>query len=223
MSTVVIEDRVRIPDWVVDHASYRRWAGTDQFPEQGWLAFLDGEIWVDLSMEQFFSHNQVKAAFTYSLMRFLEANPIGRYVPDRMLLTHVQAKLSTEPDGLFYTWETMQTGRLRLVESDDHGAVELEGTPDMVLEIISQTSVRKDTVRLRELYFRAGIAEYWLVDARGDEVEFDVLSRGANGYQTRATIDGWSYSALFGQDFKVTRQTDPVGHPQFSVSVRAHG
>jgi Uma2 family endonuclease len=174
-------------------------------------------------MAQFFSHNQVKAAFSYALMRFLEANPIGRYVPDRMLLTHVEVGLSTEPDGLFYTWETMQSGRLRLAESDDEGAVELEGTPDMVLEIVSRTSVRKDTVRLRELYYRAGILEYWLVDARGDEVLFDVLTRGAKGYEAAAPRAGWRHSPVFGQEFKIVRQVDPVGHPQFSLVAQPPG
>src|SRR5256885_8764701 len=48
----------------------------------------------------------------------------------------------------------------------EEGYLELEGTPDMVLEVVSESSVQKDTKRLRQLYWQAGIREYWLVDAR---------------------------------------------------------
>jgi Uma2 family endonuclease len=37
----------------------------------------------------------------------------------------------------------------------------------MVLEVVSASSVEPDTQTLRELYWAAGIKEYWLVDARG--------------------------------------------------------
>ena len=62
------------------------------------------------------------------------------------------------------------------------GFKEFEGTPDMVLEVVSATSVRKDTEILRDLYWRAGIQEYWLVDARGDEPLFSILRHTARGY-----------------------------------------
>lgn len=31
-----------------------------EFPETGRICFLDGEVWVDMSMEQLYTHNQVK-------------------------------------------------------------------------------------------------------------------------------------------------------------------
>jgi hypothetical protein len=34
--------------------------------------------------------------------------------------------------AFFFTWETMRTGRLRLVERAGQGIMELEGTPDML-------------------------------------------------------------------------------------------
>jgi len=52
--------------------------------------------------------------------------------------------------------------------------LELEGTPDMVLEVVSASSVVKDTETLLQLYWQAGIPEYWLVDARGEALEFTV-------------------------------------------------
>ena len=117
-------------------------------------------------MEEFLTHNQVKAAYDYAIMSVVNPASLGRYVPDRMLLTNSGANLNAEPDGLFFTWDTLRSGRLRLVEREGQGIMELEGTPDLVLEVVSKSSVRKDTVILRDLYYKAGIEEYWLVDAR---------------------------------------------------------
>jgi hypothetical protein len=47
MSTIVIADQVRIPSWVSDQESFRRWSRSDDYPEKGWVSFRDGEIWVD--------------------------------------------------------------------------------------------------------------------------------------------------------------------------------
>jgi Uma2 family endonuclease len=42
--------------------------------------------------------------------------------------------------------------------------IDVEGPPDLIVEIVSDTSVAKDTRRLPEAYFRAGVAEFWLAD-----------------------------------------------------------
>ena len=61
-------------------------------------------------MEELFTHNQVKGAYAYAIMSALCATPNGMYVHDRMLLTNDAANLSTEPDGLFFFWGTVQEG-----------------------------------------------------------------------------------------------------------------
>src|SRR5882724_11083293 len=138
------EGQVVIPHWVADLESFRRWRLSEDAPARGEFAFLDSYLWVDLTMEEFLTHNQVKAAFDYAIMSVVNPPSLGRYVPDRMLLTNADANLSAEPDGLFFSWETLRTGRLRLVPSEGQGIMELEGSPDLVLEVVSKTSVRKD-------------------------------------------------------------------------------
>src|SRR4051794_27430104 len=89
---------VRIPDEVRDLASFRRWAKSDDFPEGGWYAYLNGNLWVDLSMERL-AHNQVKGEVARVLSNLVIETKAGRYLHDRMLLSNVEAGLSTEPDG----------------------------------------------------------------------------------------------------------------------------
>src|SRR5438067_8034355 len=129
-----------------------------------------------------FSHNQVKAQYGMVLGGLAASGGRGYYFPDGALLSNPEADLSTEPDGLFVSYEAIRTGRVRLIKGAEQGYIELEGSPDMTLEVVSAESVKKDTEILRELYWRAGVTEYWLVDARREPLRFDILRRTARGY-----------------------------------------
>jgi len=218
---IVLMDSVRIPAWVVDHDSYRRWARSAEYPEHGWFSYLDGELWVDPSMEQIFSHNLVKTEFTTVVGGLVRAEQLGYYFSDRLLLSHPGAGLTTEPDGAFATYDAFRGDRVRLVGGAQEGYVELEGGPDMVLEIISPTSVRKDTQVLRRLYWQAGVTEYWLVDARGDAPRFCVLRRGTSDFVALRPRGGWLRSGVFGRAFRLSRQTDPLGHPRYVLEIKS--
>jgi len=221
MSTIVLDwDRVHIPTWVVDLESFRRWFHSDEFPEAGRICYLDGEVWVDMSKEQFFSHNQVKSEYNMVLGSLAKGSRLGRYVPDGMRLTHEEANLSTQPDGAFVSYENLETDRIRFVEGARGGYVELEGTPDMVLEVISTSSVEKDTITQFDLYWQAGIRKYWLVDARSEELIFDIWRHTPKGYVATRKQGGWIKSVVFGKSFRLVRQTDERGDPEYILEVR---
>ncbi|MFO0966336.1 MAG: Uma2 family endonuclease [Gemmataceae bacterium] len=213
--------RFAIPTWVNDLASFRRWTASADFPERGAFAYLNAEIWVDLSREELLSHNQVKVAFTHIGMSIVDQRQLGRWVPAYMRLTNVEANLSTEPDGLFYLYASIRSGRLRLVDKPDLGIMELEGSPDMVMEVVSKTSVHKDTVVLKELYWKAKIPEYWLVDVRPGQFRFDILLAKETGYEAQPVQDGWVFSPLFGLHFTLKEERDPLGERLFRVLTRA--
>ncbi len=141
MSIIVIADQVRIPSWVNDFESFRRWSLSDDYPEQGWVSFLDGEIWVDTHMEQLFFHNQAKTQFVIKLGSLVEGKELGYYFSDRAKWSNEDANLSTEPDGMFCSFAAIENKRVSLVEGVEEGHVEIEGTPDMVLEVVSTRSV----------------------------------------------------------------------------------
>ncbi len=217
---VFVANRIAIPGWIDNLEMYRRWTQSDEYPQNGWISYVNGTIFVDANMEEFLSHNRVKQAFNTAFGMLLMQQPLGCFVPDRMLLVNESANLSTEPDGLFYLWPTMQSGRLRLVAGKNAGFTQLEGTPDCVLEIVSDGSVTKDLVALRDSYWKAQIPEYWLVDARRDVVTFDILRHTAEGYQATPLQDGWVRSEILGHSFRVERTVDPLGLAQFVVHVK---
>src|SRR5436305_9435106 len=94
-----VPDPVRIPKWVKDLASFRRWARSDDFPEHGRISYLGGDIWVDLSMERE-AHNQAKSEITIVLGSLAKQAGTGRFYADGMRLTNADAELSSEPDGM---------------------------------------------------------------------------------------------------------------------------
>jgi len=219
-SDVFVTDDIAIPGWVVDLSSYRRWAVSEDYPRTGWVSFLDGVVFVDPSMEELFTHNQVKGAFAVAISNLLGPTPAGMFAFDRMLLTNPEAGLVTEPDGLFFFWATVQAKRLQMIEGAA-GIVELLGAPDMTLEVVSKHSVSKDTKKLRELYWKAGVPEYWIVDARGAEPEFQILRHSDAGYLPVEAVDGWTASGVFQRQFQIVKQINPLGQPQFVVHTRS--
>jgi Uma2 family endonuclease len=222
MTVQFYQETVQIPAGINDLDAFRRWAKSDDFPRCGRFAFLRGKVWVDMTMEQAFSHNQVKLEFTMVLKALVRGDELGYVFGDRMLLSNPIAVVSNEPDAMFVSFESLDAGRVSLVPGAEGGFVEVLGSPDMVLEVLSNSSVRKDTQELAEDYFQAGIAEYWLVDARGESPVFDILRAGPEGYvRTPRQSDGWLKSQVFDRSFRFTQSTDSRGNPKYDVEMRA--
>ena len=58
---------------------------------------------------------------------------------------------------------------------DDKG---LNGAPDMVIEILSPSTSRRDKVLKLNAYQRAGVREYWIVDPADKTVQVFILDNG---------------------------------------------
>jgi Uma2 family endonuclease len=213
--------RVTVPGWVTDLESFRRWADSDEFPEEGQLWWLRGEVWIDMSKEQIFTHVLVKTEFTAVLGTLVKAQKLGKYLTDGVLLSNFAADISGKPDGLFLSKATRSSDRIRLIEGRKEGGfVELQGSPDMVLEIVSKSSEDKDDVPLRQAYYEAGIDEYWIVDVRKEPFRFDVLRRSPRGYVPVRKQGGWVKSTVFGKSFRLLVTADGVGDPEYTLEVR---
>lgn len=221
MSTIVVyDDAVHIPDGINSLAAFRDWLRSEEFPEVGRISYLQGELWVDMSKEQIFTHNQVKQEFNLVIGGFVKSERLGRYFPDGLYVSNDQAGLASQPDGTFVSQTSLSSSRVRLVEGEKGGYVEMEGSPDMVLEVVRAGSVEKDTETLRKLYWQAGISEYWLVDARTDPLTLTILHHDSSGYAAARKQSGWSKSRVFDGSFRLTSQPDAAGNPEYSLAVR---
>jgi Uma2 family endonuclease len=221
MATVFFDetDKVTIPAWVTDLASFRRWAETDDFPEEGRICWLDGEVWADMSREQIFTHVRLKTRLSAVLDALATEGDMGLFLGDGAMLVNMDVEFACVPDATFVSAAGLRD-RVRLIEGKEEGFVELEGTPDMVLEVVSTSSVHKDTVTLRRAYWEAGIREYWLVDARKGPLSFDILRHTARGYAATPKRGGWLKSAVFAKSFRLTQAEGTLGHPEYTLDVR---
>lgn len=221
MSTIVLyDDAIHLPDRVDTLAAFRHWLRSDEFPQRGRICYLAGEVWVDMSKEQLFTHNQVKQEFNLVIGGLVKTGRLGRYFPHGAFVTNDAADLASQPDGTFVADQIIQTGGVRLIEGEKEGFLEIDGSPDMVIEIVSTGSVEKDTETLLELYWRAKITEYWLVDARSDPLSFTILQWRPAGYSAARKQAGWSKSKVFGRGFRLTSRPDGAGNPEFTLSFR---
>lgn len=54
----------------------------------------------------------------------------------------------------------------------------IRGVPDMVVEIVSKSTIKMDTVVKKEIYERYGVQEYWLLKPEKRLLEIYVLNNG---------------------------------------------
>ena len=197
------------------------WVTSPDFPERVRASYLDGEIQLEMSPEEYSTHSAVKTAISGALFHLARQLKLGRFHLDGVQIANEDAELSTEPDGMFILYDSFRSGKIRLRPRPGFPdqSMLLEGTPDMVLEVVSRWSVLKDTKRLVEMYHKAGITEYWLIDARYEEVEFDILIHEPDGYHPSTTPEGLRRSQVFGRSFRLTREIDEAGHPDYTLEV----
>jgi Uma2 family endonuclease len=211
---------IAVPEWVRDIDSFRRWTDCADCPHEYPLGWLKGEVWIDMSREQVFSHILVKTQITIVVGALVLAEKLGLYLSDGLLLSNFTADISGNPDGTFLSYETLRSDRVRLIEGKRGAYTEIQGSPDMVLEVVSASSVQKDYELLRRAYWEAGISEYWLVDARKAPPRFDILRHGSRGYVAARKQDGWVKSNVFGKSFRLTQTQNELGHPEFTLAVQ---
>ena len=96
-----------------------------------------------------------------------------------------------KPDGEVVTAPlTVQLDDLNILEPDIMWIAEngnaifgdkyVMGAPDLIVEIYSPSTMKRDRTRKFELYEKHGVREYWMIDPENEQVE--VWVNGADGF-----------------------------------------
>ena len=88
----------------------------------------------------------------------------GRKVPERFLRpcdVYLDHENVLQPDILFISKE-----RRSII-----GEKNIQGAPDLVIEILSEATAYRDLVKKKKLYERFGVKEYWIVDPQEKTIE----------------------------------------------------
>jgi Uma2 family endonuclease len=220
---VLIEDQLEIPA-LQGLEDFRRWAKSDAFPESGRIDFLSESLEVDMSPEDLHTHGNVKVELIGAIWQRVRRGELGELYTDRARVTCPQVGLSVEPDIVFVSNDAFDAGRIRLVPKSSRAADrynELEGAPDLIVEVVSDSTVRKDTARLPNAYWQAGVREYWLVDARTDDLLFRIHHRGDAEYEPAPVAeDGFQYSAVLDCWYRLERLRNRYGRLQYNLVQR---
>jgi len=221
---VIFEEDLVIPAGVSDLDRFRRWTWGESFPERGRIDFLDGTVEVDLSPEDLYTHGTVKTTLSARLYPLIVDSGRGSLFSDRTRVVSPAAGLSVEPDVVAVLWESLQQGRIREVpaaKAEDGRFIELEGAPDLIVEIVSDSSVRKDLERLPRRYAKAGVPELWLTDCRGADLSFEIHILGPAGYQPQPPDpEGWRHSPLLGRRVRLVRRRNQLSRWVYDLETR---
>jgi Uma2 family endonuclease len=206
---VSFEEQVEIPLDIRSLEDFRRWALSDEFPQRGRIDYLGGRIEVDMSPEDLYCHGKLKVEFVSALDQIVKQQDLGDLFTDATRTSSVPANLSSEPDLVFIAHDAVDSGRVTLIpkSNEEEGRyIEISGAPDLVIEIVSDSSVDKDTKRLPKAYFQAGVREFWLADARSAELLFRIYHRGEKGYVPQTPdAEGYQPSVVLNRRFLLNR------------------
>lgn len=222
MATILNDDAylIEVPATAHTLEGFRQWTYSDDFPDRGKITFVEGRLLIDMSPERYESHVKVKAVLTRVLANYVELEDLGDFYPDGGRVINKAGAVSNEPDAVFASWDTLQSGRLAPpADRQDGKHIDLVGTPDWVCEVVSDSSEEKDTIALRQSYHAAGIPEYWLIDARDEDeaIDFQILVWTRNGYSLADTRDDWQFSPVFRKWFKLIRSEDRLGRARYEL------
>jgi len=129
------------------------------FPDDGQRhELIDGEHYVTPSPNT--RHQQISGNLFLLIGAWLEDHPIGEvlYAPYDVVFSEFDV---VEPDLLYLSNE-----RAAQVLTPLHA----KGVPELVVEIGSKGTRKRDETIKRRLYERTGVSEYWLVDPMRDVV-----------------------------------------------------
>jgi Uma2 family endonuclease len=133
-----------------------------------YFSIINGKAFMSPAPELF--HQRWARKIFLAVERHVEARKLGEvfFAPVDVVLDERNV---VQPDLVF-------------VSNANAGLLErrgIMGAPDLVVEIISPSSLRHDRYEKRELYARFGIKEFWLADVANRSLE--VLSLQAGGYK----------------------------------------
>jgi len=116
--------------------------------------WVNGEVIVLMPPKRY--HQEVLRFLAYLLEEYLQRNPVGEFLFASFELYLPRSNASREPD-LF----VVRNENLQHLEAD-----RFTGAPDVVVEVISDDSIHRDSVEKFLEYEREGVREYWLIDPR---------------------------------------------------------
>ena len=119
-------------------------------------------------------HQEIVSGFTAEIRSFLKQNPIGKVFHE--VDVYLGGKV-VGPDILFIAKDRM----------DIANELNIQGAPDLVIEVLSPSTGRHDRKEKSKLYFNNGVKEFWIADP--DEKLVEVFIAGEKDWRWGGIFD----------------------------------
>ncbi len=144
-----------VPNDKISYQKFLEWNG-----EEGWFEWVDGKV--NKMSNPSLKHQRLSRFLTSILQFWAEAKKIGEVIP-----APFQIKLDFRPSG--------RQPDIMFVSNENFHRLEkqyVDGTADLIIEIVSPESLARDTQEKFEEYEKAGVKEYWIIDYRRRTANF---------------------------------------------------
>jgi len=158
-------------------------------PEDERYELIEGELLMTPS--PITRHQRISRKIVFTLEKFVTENDLGE-VFDAPYDVYFDNENVVQPDILFVSKE----------RSNIIGEKNIQGSPDLVIEIISESTAYRDLVQKKKLYARFGVKEYWIVFPGEEFIEIYTLKDNAYTlYKTCSKDD--TLESLYLRDLKI--------------------
>lgn len=131
-------------------------------PEGERYELIEGELLMTPSPVT--KHQRISRELEFEILKSVRENDLGEvfYAPYDVYLDEENV---VQPDILFISKE-----RIGII-----GEKNIQGAPDLVIEILSENTAYRDFVQKKKLYARFGVKEYWIVIPGEESAEVYIL------------------------------------------------
>ena len=141
------------------------WEDIKDFPEEGKTELVEGRLFMSPTAGS--PHQYIGTLLTGEILPFVRRNDLGRFY-GRDVHVIFDEHNHFEPDLCFVAKD-----RLNIIQGPT-----LNGPPDLIVEIVSESNRKHDTKLKFDYYERFGVREYWLVDPPDQSIAVFVLEDG---------------------------------------------
>ena len=122
---------------------------------------IEGELFLVPSPN--FQHQRITGTIFQILAGYIDMNNKGVVIvaPFDVVLDEPSNNNTFQPDILFVSKE-----RFNIIEDQ-----RINGAPDLVIEVLSPSTSKRDRGKKSKRYFNSGVKEYWLVDPTDQLIE----------------------------------------------------
>jgi Uma2 family endonuclease len=117
-------------------------------------------------------HQRILRKIGFILQKFVNENDLGEvfFAPTDVVLSPTEV---VQPDIFLIAKDHMD-----IITEEN-----ISGSPDLIIEILSQLGRDRDRIIKRKMYAQHGVKEYWIVDP--DEKTVELLVLGDEGYRAK--------------------------------------